>query len=116
MKSAEGKDSSESELPFEEALEKLESIVLRLEGGGTTLEDSLTDYARAISLMQVCHKRLESVERRITVLSGVDAEGNPISKPFEEDAKEETLEDKRKRRSTRRSSAPKSHDTEQGLF
>ncbi len=105
---AKKKAAVDSKISFEEAMEDLEAIVRRLEHGGGALEEALKDYSRAIELMKVCHARLEVAERRIEVLSGVDAEGNPITQPLEE--REETLDQKRARRSTRRSAQPDDSD------
>ncbi|MCA9132104.1 MAG: exodeoxyribonuclease VII small subunit [Planctomycetales bacterium] len=90
---------------FEEALEELEAIVRRLEQGGGPLEQALSDYAQAIGLLKSCHQRLESAERRIEILSGVDAQGNPITQPLAES--ELSLEEKQKTRSQRRTASTK---------
>lgn len=79
------KPAKTDEPPFEDAMSELETIVRRLEQGGGELEQSLEDYAEAIELMKVCHKKLDVAERRIEVLSGVDAQGNPITQEVDED-------------------------------
>lgn len=86
---------------FEEALEELETIVRRLEQGGGALEQALGDYSTAISLLKSCHGRLESAERRVEILSGVDAQGNPITRRVTEN--DSSLEEKQQARSGRRS-------------
>ena len=68
--------TTKEEPSFEQAMEKLDSIVRRLEQGGESLDEALAEYAEAIKLMKLCHKKLEKVERRIEILSGVDAQGN----------------------------------------
>lgn len=77
--------TEKNELSFELAMEKLDAIVRRLEQGGSSLDEALGEYAEAIDLMKFCHKKLEKVERKIELLSGVDAEGNPIVEPLELD-------------------------------
>lgn len=89
--------------PLEEAMSELEQIVRRLEQGGSSLDDDLTDYARATQLIKLCHGRLTEAEKTIQLLSGVDAEGNPIAEPFSSTAA--TLEQKQADRSRRRSAA-----------
>lgn len=89
---------------FEAAMGELEAIVRRLEQGGGSLESALEDYSSAISLMKVCHQKLEVAERRVEILSGFDAKGNPISEAVE-DLEDEDLEEKREARSARRSAA-----------
>ena len=94
--------SKKNELTFEDAMSQLEAIVARLEDGGESLEKSLGDYARATELMKVCHAKLEQAERKIEMLSGVDADGNPVLERV--DDREQTLEERRLSRSQRRSS------------
>ena len=88
---------------FEEAMEKLEAIVRRLEQGGGPLEHALSDYSAAIDLLKSCHKKLEEAERRIEILSGVDAEGNPLTDPVSD--AEISLEQKQQTRSGRRAAS-----------
>ncbi|QDV27193.1 Exodeoxyribonuclease 7 small subunit [Aureliella helgolandensis] len=101
-KSKAKQDSSEQfeGLEFEEALASLESIVRRLEDGGSSLESSLEDYSQAVGLLKGCHQQLEQVERRIELLSGVDAQGNPISQAQADST--DSLQQKQEGRSQRR--------------
>jgi exodeoxyribonuclease VII small subunit len=98
-------EESQPQPGFEQALAELESIVHALEDGRLGLDDSLARYERGIGLLKHCHQLLERAERRIELLCGVDAEGNPVTQPFDE-AAESTLEEKSAARSRRRS-APK---------
>ncbi len=86
---------------FEEGMHELETIVRRLEQGGGALEQALGDYSTAISLLKNCNGKLESAERRVEILSGVDAQGNPITRPVAES--DSSLEEKQQQRSGRRS-------------
>lgn len=101
---AKKKAAAASKISFEDAMQDLEAIVSRLEHGGGALDEALQDYSQAIELMKICHAQLEAAERRVEVLSGVDAEGNPITQALAE--RDESLEEKRARRSTRRSARP----------
>ncbi|MEZ6135164.1 MAG: exodeoxyribonuclease VII small subunit [Pirellulaceae bacterium] len=86
---------------FEASIEELELIVRRLELGGGALDEALSDYSKAIGLLKTCHARLEQAERKIEILSGVDAQGNPVTQPLDDN--EASLEEKRGTRSDRRS-------------
>ena len=86
---------------FEPAMEELEKIVRRLEQGGNSLDDDLTDYTRAMSLVKVCHDRLAKAERSIELLSGVKADGTPVTQSREDAV--QSLEEKQGDRSRRRS-------------
>lgn len=92
-----------SPLSLEEALERLETIVRRLEEGQPTLEESLAQYEEGVRLLRHCYQLLENAERRIQLLSGVDAQGNPILKPFED--RPLSLEEKAQSRDLRRTGA-----------
>ena len=79
--------SSPAERPrFEEALERLEAIVHRLEEGELGLDEALKQYEEGVGLLRRSYELLKQAERRIELLSGVDAEGNPIAEPFDDRA------------------------------
>ena len=74
---------------FEAALQKLETIVQRLEKGELTLEESLGLYEEGIRLSRLCHAKLEEAEGKIEQLVkdargdvALDAQGKPRTKPF----------------------------------
>ena len=52
-------------LPFERALEELETIVRRLERGDVPLEDSIAIYERGEALKKHCETLLKRAEARI---------------------------------------------------
>ena len=52
-------------LPFEKALEELESIVRQLERGDVALEDSIAIYERGEALKKHCEALLRKAEARI---------------------------------------------------
>ena len=53
---------------FESALKELEALVLDMEDGGLSLEDSLSAYKRGMELSAYCQKKLEDAELQIKVL------------------------------------------------
>ncbi len=52
-------------LSFEEALQKLETIVRDLEGGRIKLDDAVEAYERAVALKKFCEDKLKSAELKI---------------------------------------------------
>jgi exodeoxyribonuclease VII small subunit len=92
---------------FEESLEELEKIVAELESGKLGLSDALARYEQGVKHLRGCQELLERAERKIELLSGVDADGNPITEPFE-DAELSSLEDKAASRGQRRTTVAKS--------
>lgn len=55
-------------LSFETALEQLEQIVDRLEGGDLPLEEALGVFEQGVTLSRSCADRLTDAERRIEEL------------------------------------------------
>lgn len=93
---------------FEQALARLEQIVQQLEDGRTDLGASLAGYEEGVKLLRQCHGLLERAERRIELLSGVDADGKPLTEPFDDQSTislEEKAQTRSKRRSTKKSAA-----------
>ena len=90
-----------SKRTFEQAVAEVEEIVGRLEGGKLELAQSLEEYQRGIGTLKECYELLSDAERRITLLSGFDADGNPITEPFGEEAMSDEV--KQATRSARRS-------------
>ncbi len=90
---------------FEENLKRLEEIVRLLEEGKLGLSDGLARYEEGVKLLRQSYELLERAERRIELMSGVDAEGRPISRPFDDTATL-SLEEKAQQRGHRRSAPP----------
>ncbi|MBY0355858.1 MAG: exodeoxyribonuclease VII small subunit [Rickettsiales bacterium] len=57
-----------AKLSFEDSLRELEEIVKRLEGGKSSLEDSISDYTRGTALKQHCEKQLEAARLKVEKL------------------------------------------------
>ncbi len=93
----------DANLSFEDALKRLEEIVHLLEEGEIGLNESLERYEEGVKLLRQSFELLQRAERRIELLSGVDAEGNPITQPLDDTATFDQ-EEPGKRRSRRRSS------------
>lgn len=68
---------------FERALDELEKLVERMEGGDLSLEESLKLYERGVELSKACQKALEAAEKRIRILSEKD--GKTELETFETD-------------------------------
>jgi exodeoxyribonuclease VII small subunit len=75
---------AKSEPSFENALERLEAVVVRLESGALSLEEALAAFEEGVTLSRRCSSELEAAERRIEVLMGDGSDG-PVTVPFEAD-------------------------------
>ena len=67
---------------FEDALEKLEKIVSKLEEGDISLEESLKLFEEGIKWSRFCSQKLEEAERKVEILLR-DKEGDRKAEPFE---------------------------------
>lgn len=88
-------------LPFEQLLKQLEQIVQDLEDGHLSLGEALARYEEGIRYLKQCHVGLEQAERRIELLTGVDAEGRPTVANFDDQqlSNEAKVEARSRRRS-----------------
>ncbi len=77
--------SGEEKLSFEAALKSLEAIVEQLEDGQLSLDESLARYEEGVGHVKDCFRLVEQAERKIALLTGVDADGNPVTQPYEDD-------------------------------
>jgi exodeoxyribonuclease VII small subunit len=95
---------------FEDAITNLESIVHDLEEGQIGLADALSRYEQGVKLLKQCYGMLEGAERKIELLSGFDAAGNPLTQPYDDEASAER-DQRGEARSKRRSTKPKAAQT-----
>lgn len=58
---------------FEEAFERLEEIVAKLESGDVALEESLDLYTEGMTLVKFCNQKLTVAREKIEKLSEKDA-------------------------------------------
>jgi exodeoxyribonuclease VII small subunit len=96
--------AEEAPRTFEQALAELEATVRTLEDGQIGLDESLAKYEEGVRLLKACRESLQNAERKIMLLTGLDANGNPVIEPFPEEGA--SLEEKRDSRVRRRSRSP----------
>lgn len=73
---ADNSNTDIKKLPFERAIEELESIVKRLEEGKVPLEESVAIYERGEVLKKRCEELLRQAEARVEKIT-LDASGKP---------------------------------------
>ena len=74
-------ESGDDALTFEHALDRLEAVVDRLEGGELPLEEALAAFEEGVKLSRRCSEQLSAAERRIEVLV---REGDDVAvRPFD---------------------------------
>ena len=77
-----GDSAKSSSLPFEEALQKLESIVETMEAGDLPLETLIARYEEGTRLARVCQEKLAEAEVKIQQLEK-NAAGEMKLKPLD---------------------------------
>ena len=77
--------AAEAEMPFEEALKNLETIVEQMESGDLPLETLLQRFEEGSRMIKLCHARLEQAELKIQKLEK-SSEGKISVKPLEKGA------------------------------
>jgi exodeoxyribonuclease VII small subunit len=73
-----------SALSFEAALEELETIVQKLEGGEVELEKSIALYQRGAALKAHCEARLKDAQLKVDKIV-IGADGKPDAEPADLD-------------------------------
>lgn len=91
-------DSPNQDLTFEQSLAELDRVVRDLEDGQLGLEAALNRYEAGVGLLKRCYSQLRQAEQRILLLTGTDADGQPLTQPFEHAATLDTANVDSKRR------------------
>ena len=61
---------------FEQSISELESIVMQLEKGELSLDESLKQFEKGISLARKCEETLNKAEQKIEMLSATKTQQN----------------------------------------
>jgi exodeoxyribonuclease VII small subunit len=69
---------------FEQSLDELEQLVVRMEHGELSLDDSLQSFERGIALYRNCQNALEQAELRVSQLLDPNLPQN--ARPFDDDS------------------------------
>ena len=77
------KKAVQEEIPFEDALSELESLVETMEKGELSLEESLASFERGVALTRRCQQALRAAEQKIEILSANSSEAE--LEPFQGD-------------------------------
>ncbi len=78
---------TKNEIDFEKALAELEQLVETMEKGDLTLEESLKQFERGVTLTRACQKALSEAEQKVRILTR-DNESAELAE-FEADSTDE---------------------------
>jgi exodeoxyribonuclease VII small subunit len=73
-------EAKHGELPFEQALARLEEIVRLLEKGDVPLDQAIGLYQEGVWLVHHCGQKLEWAQQQVEML--VEENGEWVKKPF----------------------------------
>lgn len=76
------------DLDFEEALNRLEEVVEKLEEGSLTLDKSLAKFLEGVRLIKFCNQKLSEAEKKIEVVLK-DEEGFSDIVPFSQEEEQQ---------------------------
>ena len=66
------------------------------------MDEALQGYEKGVKLLRRCYGLLEGAERRIEMLTGLDANGNPLTATFDDQATTTAEREKSQRRTAPR--------------
>ena len=73
--------------PYDELVERLEKLVVELEGGKLPLEKSLETFAEGVRLAREAGRKLDDAERRVEQLLRAE-DGSVAARPLVEEGEE----------------------------
>ncbi len=79
--------AKEEKLTFEDAMQKLETIVRELETGQIKLDDAVEQYEKAMALKKFCEEKLKAAELKIEKIEQ-SKDGSLTLKPLDENENE----------------------------
>ena len=79
------KKGTEENLQFEEAIEKLESIIERMESEQIPLEELLKDYEEGTKLLKLCRDRIDGARQKVEKINKELTNGSVILESLEGD-------------------------------
>ena len=74
-----------NDLSFEEAMEKLEGIVGKLEEGDVPLEKAISYYQDGMILTKICSDKLNHIQEKMVQI--MNEQGEPVPFDLQEDEK-----------------------------
>ncbi len=66
--------TADAQLSYEAALQELEALVARMDGGQMPLDDLLASYERGANLLKICRDKLAAIEQQIKRLDASNSD------------------------------------------
>ena len=78
-----GEKAAPASPSFEEAFEKLQHSVKRLESGELSLDEALKQFEEGVRWSRECQQYLAAAEQKVDLLTKVTVDGNPVFQNFQ---------------------------------
>ncbi|MGC8719597.1 MAG: exodeoxyribonuclease VII small subunit [Thermodesulforhabdaceae bacterium] len=78
-------DKKKKDLTIEEAMKKIEDIVIQLEAGNLPIEEAIKVFAEGMALIDWCQKKLDEVQAKVQKILREDRSRSWKTEPFEVD-------------------------------
>ena len=79
--------ATKKDMKFEEALDRLEECVKKLESPDLGLDESIKTFEEAVRLVKICNEKLDKAEAKVRILTESD-DGSVSDAPFGVDSDE----------------------------
>ncbi len=79
------KKETEENLQFEEAIERLESIIERMESEQIPLQELLKDYEEGTKLLKLCRDRIDGARQKVDKINKELTNGSVMLESLEDD-------------------------------
>ncbi|MBT4838406.1 MAG: exodeoxyribonuclease VII small subunit [Methylococcales bacterium] len=70
--------AKKEKISFENAFEELENLIIQMEQGNLSLDQSLKNFERGIELTRFCQKELQDAEQKVQILSTKETQENTL--------------------------------------
>ena len=84
---------TDAEIRFEDAIERLEDIIGRMESERVPLDQLLTDYEQGTALLKLCRERIEHARERVETINKGLASAAPKAADSDTDGGEDPDDD-----------------------
>ena len=80
-------DLTNDRIDFEQAMQRLEDIVKKMEEGNVSLDDALELFEKGVNLIKLCQKKISSAEQKVALL--IQDSQDIFLEPFQDEVAKE---------------------------
>ena len=88
-KKSKTKETPDKDIPFEKAMEDLETIVEAMESEKMPLDDLVKNYEEGTKLLKICQSRIADAQKRIELIAKAAGKDEVALTAFDADEQEE---------------------------